>query len=287
MKKARCLLIVIVTVLFGIQALSAQEPLWLSRLPEPALPVAVLAAASSSDAAVPNSIRNNKYFLESLRFTNLAQQAFEEGDYDASTLYSDEAVRYAQLSDEYVILQLKIKETDDAITAARARLDWASSAAVNAQARYPGEYNRAQTAYGEARSFRSAERWDDAIAAAGRVIDALAYLVAAPPSQPSPPSPPPPPPPPPVTPEPIPLPAQYTVRPWAISKDCFWNISGRPWVYGDSTKWRLLYNANKAKLPQPDNPDLIHPNMILDIPSIKGEIRSGLWDASKNYSPLR
>jgi nucleoid-associated protein YgaU len=77
------------------------------------------------------------------------------------------------------------------------------------------------------------------------------------------------------------------VRPWSISKDCFWNISGRPWVYGDPTKWRVLYNANKAKLPQPDNPDLIHPNMILDIPSIKGEIRSGMWDASKNYSPLR
>jgi hypothetical protein len=257
--------------------LSAGEPLWLSGLPEPALPVAILAAASSSDAAVPNSIRNNKYFLESLRFTNLAQQAFEGGDYDASTLYSEEAVRYARLSDEYVILQLKIKETDDAIAAARSRLDWASSAAVNGQTRYPDEYKRAQTAYGEARSSRSAERWDDAIAAAGRVIDALVYLTAAPPSQP----------PPPVTPEPVPLPAQYTVRQWSISKDCFWNISGRPWVYGDPTKWRVLYNANKAKLPQPDNPDLIHPNMILDIPSIKGEIRSGMWDASKNYSPLR
>jgi hypothetical protein len=242
--------------------------------------VAILAAASSSDAAVPNSIRNNKYFLESLRFTNLAQQAFEEGDYDASTLYSEEAVRYARLSDEYVILQLKIKETDDAIAAARSRLDWASSPAVQAQTRYPTEYNRAQTAYGEARSSRSAERWDDAIAAAGRVIDALVYLTAAPPSQP-------PPPPPPVTPAPTPLPAQYTVRPWSISKDCFWNISGRPWVYGDPAKWRVLYNANRSKLPQPDNPDLIHPNMILDIPSIKGETRSGMWDASKNYSPLR
>jgi hypothetical protein len=269
MKKTKFLLIV--TVLFGIQALPAQESLRLFGLPEPALPVAILAAASSSDAAVPNSIRNNKYFLESLRFTNLAQQAFEEGDYDASTLYSDEAVRYARLSDEYVALQLKIKETDDAIAAARSRLDWASSAAVNAQTRYPGEYGRAQTAYGEAGSSRTAEKWDDAIAAAGRVIDALAYLTAAPPSQP------------PVT----PLPAQYTVRPWSISKDCFWNISGRPWVYGDPTKWRVLYNANRSKLPQPDNPDLIHPNMILDIPSIKGETRSGMWDASKNYSPLR
>jgi hypothetical protein len=276
MKKVKFLLIGM--VFLGGRVLSAQEPLWLSGLPEPALPVAVLAAAASSDAVVPNSIRNNKYFLESLRLTNLAQQSFDEGDYDASTRYSDDAVRYARLSDEYVVLQLKIKETDDAIAAARSRLDWASSAAVNGQTRYPGEYGRAQTAYGEARSFRGAERWDDAVAAAGRVIDALAYLTAAPPSQP----------PPPVTPPgPTPLPAQYTVRPWSISKDCFWNISGRPWVYGDPTKWRVLYNANRAKLPQPDNPDLIHPGMILDIPSLKGEIRSGMWDASKNYSPLR
>jgi hypothetical protein len=283
MKNARFLGLLL-AVLFGTQALSAQESRGLSPagLPEPVLPVAVLAAAASSDAPVPNSIRNNKYFLESLRYTDLAQKSFDEGDYDASTRYSSEAIRYAQLSDEYVVLQLKIREADDAIAAARSRLDWAASAAVNAQSRYPGEYNAAQTAYGEARNFRTAERCDDAIAAAGRAVNALAYVTAAPPSQPPPVTPPPP-----VVPEPTPLPAQYTVRPWNISKDCFWNISGRPWVYGDPAKWRVLYNANKAKLPQPDNPDLIHPNMILDIPSINGEIRSGMWDPSKNYSPLR
>jgi nucleoid-associated protein YgaU len=266
--------------LFGIQALSAQES-WglLSGLPEPVLPTAVLAAAASSDAPVPNAIRNNKYFLESLRYTDLAQKTFDEGDYDASAQYSSEAIRYAQLSDEYVALQLKIRETDNAIAAARSRLEWAASAAVNAQSRYPGEYGAAQAAYGEARNFRTAEQWDDAIAAAGRAVDALAYLTAAPPPQP-------PPVPPPVVPGPAPLPAQYTVRAWNISKDCFWNISGRPWVYGDPAKWRMLYNANKAKLPEPDNPDLIHPGMILDIPSIDGETRSGMWDPSKNYSPL-
>jgi nucleoid-associated protein YgaU len=277
----------IVIGLLGIQALPAQEALWLSGLPEPALPVAVLAAAASSDAAVPNAIRSNKYFLESLRLTNLAQKAFDEGDYDASARYSEEAVRYARLSDEYVALQLKIKETDDAMAAARSRLDWAASAAVNAKTRYPGEYNAAQTAYAEARASRTAEKWDDAIAAAGRVISALASLTEAPPSQPPPPAPSQPPPPPPVTPGPVPLPAQYKVRPWNISKDCFWNISGRPWVYGDPTKWRVLYNANKSRLPQPDNPDLIHPGMILDIPSIKDEPRSDMWDPAKNYPPLR
>jgi nucleoid-associated protein YgaU len=83
------------------------------------------------------------------------------------------------------------------------------------------------------------------------------------------------------------LPGQYTVRPWAISRDCFWNIAGRSWVYGDPYQWRLLYNANKAKLPDPDNPNLIEPGMVLDIPRIHDEIREGLWDANKTYPPVR
>jgi nucleoid-associated protein YgaU len=82
------------------------------------------------------------------------------------------------------------------------------------------------------------------------------------------------------------LPGQYTVRPWAVSKDCFWNIAGRSWVYGDPYKWRLLYNANKAKLPDPNNPNLIEPGIVLDIPSLQGETREGPWDANKTYPPL-
>ncbi|MDR0388160.1 MAG: LysM peptidoglycan-binding domain-containing protein, partial [Treponema sp.] len=83
------------------------------------------------------------------------------------------------------------------------------------------------------------------------------------------------------------LPAQYTVRPWAVSRDCFWNIAGQPWAYGDSTRWRLLYEANKSRLPNPDNPDLIHPGMVLDIPGIRGEVRQGMWDPSVSYAPLQ
>jgi hypothetical protein len=241
--------------------------------------IASLAAAASSDSAIPGSIRNNKYFIESVRLTNLAQAAFEDGDYDLSTEYSQQAVYQAQLSDEYVALQLKIKAANDAIAAAKARLDWANSRAVNASSRFPSEYNRAQSAYNEAIGYRGSERWDDAVDAANRVISALAYVTEALPNQPQP------------QPQPqpgsTPLPAQYTVRPWAISKDCLWNIAGRPWAYGDPNQWKLLYNANKAKLPQPNNPDLIHPGMVLDIPSIKGETRSGMWDAGATYSPLR
>jgi nucleoid-associated protein YgaU len=214
-----------------------------------------------------------------VRLTNLAQTAFEDGDYDLSTQYSQQAVYQAQLSDEYVALQLKIKAANDAIAIAKARLDWANSSAVNASSRFPNEYSSAQGAYSEALGHRGSERWDDAVDAANRVINALAYVTEAAPNQPV------------QQPQPqqgpTPLPAQYTVRSWAISKDCLWNIAGRPWAYGDPNQWKLLYNANKARLPEPNNPDLIHPGMILDIPSIKGETRSGMWDAGAVYSPLR
>jgi hypothetical protein len=83
------------------------------------------------------------------------------------------------------------------------------------------------------------------------------------------------------------LPATYTVRPWAVSKDCFWNIAGFPWVYGDPHQWRLLYNANKSKLPNPNNPNVIEPGTVLDIPSIKGEVRQGAWESGRTYEALK
>jgi hypothetical protein len=227
---------------------------------------------------VPESLRNNRYYMESLRLTDLAQECYEFGDYDLSTSYAEEALRYAQLSDEYVALQLKIKEADDAIAAAKSRIDWAER--IGASLTNPDEYGAAEQAYGEAVAYREDEAWDDAIAAANRVVDFLAYLEE--PAQPVAP----PPPPAPVE-RPVSLPAQYTVRPWASARDCFWNIAGRPWAYGDPYKWRLLYNANKAKLPDPNNPNVIEPGMVLDIPSVQGESRDGLWDANQTYPPLK
>jgi nucleoid-associated protein YgaU len=84
-----------------------------------------------------------------------------------------------------------------------------------------------------------------------------------------------------------PLPAQYTVRQWTNAKDCLWNIAGRPWAYGDPHQWRLIYNANKSRMSDPDDPNLIEPGMVLDIPSLKGETRQGMWDPDKTYRSFR
>jgi len=235
---------------------------------------------------IPVGIRNNRFFIESVRLTILAQQAYDEGNYLASIQFSEEAVRFAHLSDEFVALQLKIRETDNAIAAARRELNFAAS--VDAATRYPYEYNTAQTAFAEARAYRAAEDWDDAIAAANRVLAALVNITGLEPviiAQPDPE--------PEIEPEPIAaepgqifLPAQYTVRPWAIYRDSLWDIAGRAWAFNDPWQWRRLYEANRARMPQPGNPDLITPGMILDIPSIRGETRQGMWQPGVEYPPL-
>lgn len=80
-----------------------------------------------------------------------------------------------------------------------------------------------------------------------------------------------------------PLPKYYVVRTWIRESDCLWNIAGRPYVFNDPWEWRRLYEINREKFPQPDNPDLIVPNMILEIPSLKGEQREGTYDPAQTY----
>ena len=81
-----------------------------------------------------------------------------------------------------------------------------------------------------------------------------------------------------------PLPEFYVVKPWAETKDCYWNISGRPYVYNNPLLWENLYQANKSNMPKPEDPNLIHPGMKMKIPSLTGEYRSGTYDPKKSYS---
>ncbi|MCL2380586.1 MAG: LysM peptidoglycan-binding domain-containing protein [Treponema sp.] len=228
---------------------------------------AIFAQAVPADADIPASIRNNRYFVESVRLTILAQQTFDEGDYLASIQFSEEAMRFAALSDEFVYLQLRMWETDNAIAAARQRLTYATAA--DAASRYPQEFGVAQTAYGQALTYRAAAEWDDAIDSALQVLAALANISGLPPH-----------------PAMVFLPSQHTVRLWIDTGDSLWNIAGQPWAFNDPWQWRRLYEANLDRMPDPGNPDLIHPGMILNIPSIRGETRQGMWDAAVVYPAL-
>jgi len=218
-----------------------------------------------------DEIHDNEYLQESRRLANLAEEEFSKGDYDASAKYADEAALLAKQSDVYA-----------AIATAKTYIDNAVSSGVSV--RYAPEYREAENWYQQSVNARDSEEWDIAIDAANMVAELLDGLDAsgsasggkaasgttASGSTVS-----------------VPLPATYTVRPWAVSKDCFWNIAGFPWVYGNPRQWRLLYNANKSKLDNPNNPNVLEPGTVLDIPSIKGELREGAWDSSKSYEPLK
>jgi len=55
----------------------------------------------------------------------------------------------------------------------------------------------------------------------------------------------------------------YTVVYKEKLKDCLWRIAGK--YYKDPHKWRIIYNANKDKIK---NPDLIYPGWIIKVPKL-------------------
>ena len=248
-------LVLFIAAVMGAQT-AAARPQYESEANQypPAAPASAHTPASAgAQDDIPHDIRNNEYFLESQRLVQLAEETYQYGDYDASFNYANDAIYYALLSDVYV-----------AIAVAEFRLNQAVSTGASRQ--YPAEFGEAQAWYRTSVSARDEEEWEDAIDAANKVVEIVAHILT--PGAGS---------------ESAPLPASYTVRAWATFRDCFWIIAGRPWVYGDSHKWRVLYNANKAKLPNPDDPNIIEPGMVLDIPSVQGETREGAWDPNKNY----
>jgi nucleoid-associated protein YgaU len=61
-----------------------------------------------------------------------------------------------------------------------------------------------------------------------------------------------------------PPPAYFTVD--AQRANCFWRIAEL--VYGDPFRWPIIYRANRDKLEDPDNPDLLEVGIVLKIPSL-------------------
>jgi len=238
------------------------------------------AATEMPDKTI-SGLRTNEFLSESRRLEKLAAQAYLTGDYDLSARYAEDALDRASASDVFVREQVKIYIANNKVLNALQRLAWADSSQAGKY--FPARFYDAKAYYNLALVAKDANKWDDTIDNADKAIEMLAALVAPP--------------------EPVsavedtpvaennresesPLPARYIVRPWDKFGDCFWNIAGRSWAYGDPRRWPILYQANRKRLPNPNNPDLIEPGMVMDIPSIKGEERLGLWDSGKVYEPL-
>lgn len=213
------------------------------------------------------SYDDNEYQRKSRAYTELAAKAYDEGDYEASIEYSKLAESYAQQSADFIQRMLAKTEAEQEMNKARTRFTWAK--ANGAEEKYPDAYKTAEEALNAGSIAFDNENYDVAVVCAQRVMDALSVVkgkdntgLAE-------------------------LPSQYRIRTWRGEKDCLWNIAAKKEIYGNPFMWRKLYEANKDKLPDPKNPNWVEPDIILTIPSIKGEKRSGLYDPSISYKHFK
>ena len=205
------------------------------------------------------SYKNNTYQKLADEYTKKAEKAMDAGEYDDAIKYSEEAQKNAELSKAFVARMLAMGEAEDNIKLAKNKIAWAEK--IDAPNIYPMAYTAAKENLANAETSFEAEEWGRANEYAKLSLASLEGVT-----------------------ETTPLPAEYIVRPWAETKDCYWNISGRPYVYNNPLLWENLYQANKQNMPKPEDPNLIHPGMKMKIPSLTGEYRKGTYDPKKSYS---
>lgn len=220
----------------------------------------IFAGALVSASVFAASYKNNTYHKLAGEYTRKAEIALDAGQYDDAVEYSKKAEENAALSKAYIEMMMARKEAEDNITIAKQKIAWAEEA--DAQTNFPMAYTTAKENLTNAENSFSNEDYPSANEYAKAVIAALDGVN-----------------------EVTPLPEFYIVRPWAESNDCFWNISARPYVYNNPLLWENLYQANKSEMKNPENPNVIHPGMKMQIPSITGERRSGTYDPKKTYEP--
>ncbi len=206
------------------------------------------------------SYTNNTYQKLAKEYTVKAEKALDAGEYVLAEEYAAKAKENAELSDSYIKSMLVRESAERDLTLARNRLSYVES--VHGKENYPIAYDSASKSLEQAESAFEKEDWESTSYYAKQVLDTLAEIK-----------------------EITPLPKYYVVRPWEATKDCFWNIAGRPYVYNNPFLWENLYEANKNSLPNPNDPNLILPGMKMEIPSISGEYRDGVYSSDKEYEP--
>lgn len=219
-----------------------------------------LAALLVSASVFAASYKNNTYQKLANEYTKKAEAAMDAGEYAESIEFAKLAEENAALSKAFIEMMTAKTNADDALNLARNQLKYAES--IQADRNFPMAYSSAKENLENAEKAYAAEDYAKAAEYAKAVLTALDGIR-----------------------EITPLPAWYIVRPWAETKDCYWNISGRPYIYNNPLLWENLYQANKQNMPKPEDPNLIHPGMKMKVPSITGEYRDGTYDPKKEYEP--
>lgn len=219
--------------------------------------LSALALLLISGAAWSQSLEDNEYFQKMLELRRQSEQSFEEGDYAEAKRLAVEAQSYSEQSKRWIESQLAAYRARSALTRLKDRLAQVSK--WNAQTNFPDEYSEGTALYNQSfGEFHDDGKYVASLATSNKALGILSVIEYIP-----------------VKSE---LPAYYIVRLLPGNTDCLWNIAGYDFIYDDPWSWRTIYNANKNIMPERDNPDLIHPGMILSIPPLDGELRSGTWE---------
>lgn len=205
------------------------------------------------------SYKNNTYQKLANEYTKKAEIALNAGHYDDAVEYSRKAEENAALSKAYIETMIARTDAEEILNVARAQIAWAEE--IDAPNTFPMAYTAAKESYNNAEAAFATENYSKVEGYANATLAALKGVE-----------------------EITPLPEYYIVRPWADTKDCFWNIAKRPYIYNNPLLWENLYQSNKEDLEKPLDPNLIHPSMKMEIPSIAGEYRAGTYDPRKEYN---
>lgn len=229
----------------------------------------VLALAVTGIAVGQNFLTDNPYYKEAQELRRQAEQAIEEGNYDEAVELSEEARELTKQAREWAQEQLLRYQANSWTNRAQERLQQAEN--WDAEEHFPEEFENASEFYDQAESLYADEKYEGSIQASRNVISALENVqrVETTSKQTGSEE---------ATSEEEVKPRYYEVRLIPERRDCFWRIAEYEFIYDDPWKWRRIYEANKEKLPDPDNPDLILPGTMLRIPSLEGEERSGTYE---------
>ena len=233
--------------------------------------LAVIALVLFAGTAGAQSLLDNPDFKKAEDLQAKAQAALQAGDYDQAAAYAAQAKDSAKRSEDYVNMMVLKYQANGWIKTAQNRL--VDVKEMGAEERYPEEWKQASEEFANAQLTFKGAKYEESIDHSKKVIALLQDIQ-------------------PAVQEELPysaevevpvFPKYYVVRLIPADRDCFNKISGYPFIYNDKYKWRVLYEANKEKLRQPNNPHLINPGQVFIIPSILGEKREGTWDPDKDY----
>lgn len=234
----------------------------------------IFAAIFCIAAISAQNLTDNKHQKAGQEYEKQAREAMDAGNYDDANKYAELSSEEYRKSHDYANdLKLKFRAAN-AINLAQSTITDVSNVKTTADF-YAKEIAAAKVSLAEARKLYKAESWEESRAKANEALSLLKDIrrVEAEPKQ--------------KTTSNNVLPRYYTVMSRPSNTDCFWNISGMDGIYGDPTLWKNLWNGNREAMKDSNNPNLIYPGMVIEIPSLKGEVREGNYDPKKNYSAIK